>query len=323
MDYAIAAVVVLALGYLAYAVAQAVSSARDTARESVRRRLTQMDAPGEEAEAAAVDIIKKTQLSSLPTLDHILSRLRWAETMNRTLAQAGISAPLGVIVLAAMVMGGVGYLAAFALSENFLVSLAAGAALSLGPVAWVRSRKKKRINRFEEQLPEGLDLVARALKAGHTFSSGMGMVASEFEEPIRSEFAKTLEEINFGMNVQEALDNLSLRVDCDDLRFFVISVKIQSETGGNLAEIVENISALIRERFKLKGRVRVLSAEGRFAAWILCALPPGIALVINFLNPGYLGVLFTEEVGKMMLYTAGGMMLFGILVIRRMVDIKV
>ncbi|MBF0480422.1 MAG: type II secretion system F family protein [Desulfovibrionaceae bacterium] len=323
MDYAIAAFVVAALGYLVYAVTQAVSASRDAGRESVRRRLTQMDAPAEEAETQAVDIVKNRQLSSLPAFDLILSRLHWTEAISRVVAQADITVPLGVIVLAALVMGAFGYLAAYALSHHFLVALGAGAAAALGPALWVRSRKKQRMARFEEQLPEALGLVARALKAGHTFSSGMGLVAAEFEEPIRGEFGKTLEEINFGMNVQEALDNLSVRVDCGDLRFFVISVKIQSETGGNLAEIVENIAALIRERFKLKGRVRVLSAEGRFAAWILCSMPPGIALVINFLNPDYLSVLFTEELGKMMLYTAGAMMLVGVLVTKRMINIKV
>lgn len=323
MDYAIAAFVVAALGYLVYAVTQAVSASSEAGRESMRRRLTQLDASDEEAEAPAVDIVKKRQLSSLPTLDLILSRLRWTEAVSLVLAQAGITVPLGVLVLAALVMGAFGYLIAYALSGHFLVALAAGAALLLCPVWWVKASKKKRMARFEEQLPEALGLVSRALRAGHTFSSGMGLVASEFGEPIKSEFAKTLEEINFGMNVQEALDNLSVRVDCDDLRFFVISVKIQSETGGNLAEIVENIASLIRERFKLKGRVRVLSAEGRFAAWILCSMPPGIGLVINFLNPGYLSVLFQEELGKMMLYTAAGMMLLGVLVTRRMINIKV
>jgi tight adherence protein B len=323
MDYAIAAFVVAALGYLVYAVAQALSASREAGREAVRRRLGQLDAAAEEAEAPAVDIVKKRQLSSLPTLDLILSRLAWSKAASRILAQAGITAPVGVIVLAALVMGAFGYLIAFTLTEHFLVSLGVGAAAALCPAWWVRSRKKARMARFEEQLPEALGLVSRALRAGHTFSSGMGLVSTEFDEPIKGEFAKTLEEINFGMNVQEALDNLSGRVDCDDLRFFVISVKIQSETGGNLAEIVENIAALIRERFKLKGRVRVLSAEGRFAAWILCSLPPGIALVINFLNPGYLAVLFQEELGKMMLYAAGIMMLIGVLVTRRMINIKV
>jgi tight adherence protein B len=323
MDYAIAAFVVLALGYLVYALSQAMSSSRDESRDLVRRRLTLMGEQGEEAEAPVVDIVKKRQMSSLPSLDQFLTRMRWAANMNKTLAQAGISTPLGVLVLVALVLGAFGYLIAYALTQNFLVGLGVGVMVSFGPAWWVGSRKKKRIGRFEEQLPEGLDLVGRALKAGHTFSSGMAMVAAEFEEPIKSEFAKTLEEINFGMNIQEALDNLSARVDCDDLRFFVISVKIQSETGGNLAEIVENISALIRERFKLKGRVRVLSAEGRFAAWVLCSLPPGISIVINFLNPGYLAVLFQEELGKMMLYSAGFMMFIGVMVIKRMIAIKV
>ena len=147
------------------------------------------------------------------------------------------------------------------------------------------------MQRFEEQLPDALELIARSLKAGHAFSSGMKMVTDEFDDPVGTEFAKTLNEINFGVDVTEALKNLAKRVDCPDLNFFVISVILQKETGGNLAEILENIGHLIRERFKFYGRVRTLTAEGRLSAVVLIGLPFVIAFVIFLLNPEYIKIL--------------------------------
>ena len=246
----------------------------------------------------------------------------WATRLAAFLRQAGLKSSLGVFLLLSMLLGLMGAMAGAAYADNTLIGVGVGLVCGALPGLWVRRRRTRRLMRFEEQLPEALDLVARALKAGHTFPTGMSMVHQEFGEPIGPEFGKTLDEINFGVNTQEALDNLGQRVDCPDLMFFLISVKIQNEIGGNLAEIVENISKLIRERFKLKGRVRVLSAEGRIAAWVLCLMPPVVTVVINFINPGYMEPLW-EPGGHPIVYTAATMMALGILVLRRMVRIKV
>ncbi len=179
------------------------------------------------------------------------------------------------------------------------------------------------MEKFERQLPEALDLMARALKAGHAFTGALKMVADEMDDPIGTEFDKTLGEINFGIDVSQALINLSQRVDCPDLRFFVIAIIIQRETGGNLAEILGNIAYLIRERFKLHGRVRVLAAEGKLSAIILVALPFLVALALTFLNPDYLEVLVTDPIGRFMSCFALVMMAFGIVVMKKMVAIKV
>lgn len=243
--------------------------------------------------------------------------------MNKALAQADIRAPLGIFVLLSLVSAVVGYLLSGAYVQALLPRLGLTVLLAVLPFKWISRRKNKRMGDFERQLPEALELVGRALKAGHTFSSGMGMVVSEFSDPIRIEFQKTLEEINFGVGVTVALDNLMDRVDCPDLNFFVVSVKIQNETGGNLAEVVENIANLIRERFKLKGRVRVLSAEGRMTAWVLCLLPFGVCAAIQFLNPGYLDLLFSHPIGRMLSYLVLAMLTMGVLVIRRMIRIEV
>ena len=179
------------------------------------------------------------------------------------------------------------------------------------------------MEKFQKQLPDALDFIARALRAGHAFTGGLKMVADEMGDPVGTEFDKTLDEINFGIGIPEALKGLSNRVDCPDLKFFVISVIIQRETGGNLAEILDNIAHLIRERFKLFGRIRVLAAQGKLSAAILVALPFVVALGLSFVNPKYIGTLSTDPLGRILVIFALIMMAFGVFVMRRLIAIKV
>lgn len=313
--------VVVACVYLGVLVLVVFGRGQARRRERTLKRLEEME---ESPEAqVSVGIVKKQRLSDVGWLDQGLARLGWTGRMARKLAQAQVNAPLSVFVLLSLTIGVLGAAVGGLLFDGLLVPLGFGAALGWLPTLWVNRRIGARNARFEEQLPDALELVARALKAGHTFPTGLTMVQQEFPDPIGEEFGKTLEEINFGGSVQEALDNLSQRVSSPDLMFFVVSVKIQSETGGNLAEIVENISRLIRERFKLRGRVDVLSAEGRFAAWILCCMPPGIALVINLINPGYMLALLEPGLGRSLLYGAILQMALGVFFITQMIKIKV
>ena len=179
------------------------------------------------------------------------------------------------------------------------------------------------MEKFERQLPEALDVVARALRAGHAFSGALKMVADEMDDPIGAEFDKTLNEINFGVAVPEALKNLARRIDSLDLKFFVICVVIQRETGGNLAEILESIARIIRERFKLHGRIRILATEGKFSAIILASLPFFVALVLSLVNPRYIGVLLKDPLGRMLAGFGLFLMIVGILSMRKLVAIKV
>jgi tight adherence protein B len=314
--------ILAAFAYLAVTLVVMLSGKRGGDVERIKRRLASVTEKDVVVEFD-LDIVKKHQLSDLPWLNTLLFKQKWSRKLDRILDQADIQAPLAVFMLLALALASGGFLFAYLISRQILASLAGAVIMGVLPFWWIRLKKRRRMGRFEEQLPEALDLVARALKAGHTFGSGMAMVGSEFEAPISVEFNKTIEEINFGVNLLEALDNLLERVDCPDLNFFVVSIKIQSETGGNLAEIVENISRLIRERFKLKGKVRVLSAEGRFAAIVLLLLPFGVAGAIYALNPDFMEVLFTTETGKTLSYIAMGLMTMGIIVIRKMIRIEV
>jgi tight adherence protein B len=208
-------------------------------------------------------------------------------------------------------------------ASNALLSLIIAFFLGAFPFLYVYLKKKRRMEKFQRQLPDALDLIARALKAGHAFTGGLKMVGDELGEPVGTEFEKTLHEINFGSGIPEALKGLTQRVDCPDLRFFIISVIIQRETGGNLAEILAKIAYLIRERFKLQNRVQVLSAEGKLSAIILIAIPFVIALALSVLNPVYIKTLFTDPIGKALVAFALLMMVIGIVVMKRMIEIRV
>lgn len=178
------------------------------------------------------------------------------------------------------------------------------------------------MEKFEKQLPEALDLIARSLKAGHAFTSGMKLTADQFEDPMGSEFEKTIDEINFGVEISEALKNLGQRIDCPDLQFFVVSVILQRDTGGNLAEIMENIARVIRERFKFQNHVRALAAEGKLSGGILVALPIFLFIVLYIINPEYITLLLTNSVGNILLGIGSFMMLIGIFVIKKLIKIK-
>jgi tight adherence protein B len=183
--------------------------------------------------------------------------------------------------------------------------------------------KQKRIEKFRSQFPEALDLIARALRAGHSLNSGMKLAADEFHDPLGTEFDETLGEINFGVSVENALKNLAGRIECEELNYFVVAVILQRETGGNLAELIESLAHLIREKFKFQGKVRTLSAEGRLSAVILVMIPFFIGIFLHFRKPDYLGLLLYDPIGRIMLGTAVILMAIGILVMKKMVTIKV
>lgn len=267
-----------------------------------------------------LELVKKVKYSDVPSLNSFFSKFSVFHRMVSSLEQAGIRQPLGLFILITLVGIAVGY----ALTRiNLLFGIIAVIVFGVFPSAYVYAKKKERMKKFERQLPDAMDLISRSLRAGLAFSAGLKIVADEFPDPIGIEFAKTVNEINFGISTDEALKNLSLRVDCPDLKFFVISVILQKETGGNLSEILENISRLIRERFKFQGKVRALSAEGRLSAIILIAIPFFIAAVASIFNPKYISVLRDEPLGNTMVVLALMLMVFGSLIIRKMVRLKV
>ena len=191
------------------------------------------------------------------------------------------------------------------------------------PMAWLMIKRKKRMNRFSQQLPEALELLGRSLRAGHSLAAGFGLVASEMHEPLGREFGRAFEEQNLGVSLDEALEDMTERVPNMDLRFFATAVMLQRQTGGDLAEILDKIGTLIRERFKLAGQIQALTGEGRLSGIVLLALPPTLFVTMLYLNYEYAMVLFRDEVGRKMLAGALVSQFVGALVIRKIINIKV
>ncbi len=290
-------------------------------QKRIRRRLRALSSGGNPS--ASVDIVRKQVLSEMPFLNNLLSKAGGIQGLARLLEQAGSPYPLGVFLLLSVLLGFVGLLLGTFVLKNVILNLLATACLAMAPFGYIYWQRQQRAVKFQRQLPDALELVARSLKAGHSFMVGMKMVGDEFADPIGTEFDETVDQINFGVGVPDALTNLAHRVHCWDLHFFVTSLMIQRETGGNLAEIIENISYLIRKRFELQGRVRALAAEGKLSAIILLALPFVLGLAIFALNPNYLGHLFTDPIGKAMMGCGGFTMALGAIVIKGMITIRV
>ena len=290
-------------------------------RKEVKTRLRKISSVTFEGEP--IDIQRKNILSKIPWLNRLLLGFRWTDRGNLLLRKADVNRPLSVFVLLSIFLASLVLFVGSRFSSNYMIIIPVAAFLGLIPLFYLLIKKKRRMNKFEQQLPDALDLISRALKAGHAFSSGLKMVGDEMSDPIGAEFSILFQEINFGLDFMEALKNLSDRVDCPDLKFFIISIVLQRETGGNLVETLGNISYLIRERFKLQGRVRVLAAQGKLSALILVALPFVVALGFYILNPKYIRVLTTEPGGRMAILFALLLMVMGIFIMRRIVDIKV
>ncbi len=264
-------------------------------------------------------LIKQRLLADAPAMDHFLMTIPRVHLLDRMLQQSGltmnVASYLGWTLLATVV--GMG-LAAF-----INLPMLSGMLMASFPWLYVRRGIHRRLEKVEQQMPEVLELMSRAMLAGHAFPSALKMVGDEMAEPAAGEFRIVFDEINYGISVPEALNNLAARVPSTDVSYFVISVLIQRETGGNLAELFGNLSTLIRERLKLQGSVRVLAAEGKLSAQILTALPFTLALVINFVNPGFLRVLWTDPMGLKIVGAAFILMLIGIFWMWRIIKIRI
>lgn len=268
-------------------------------------------------------IVKERVLSTSPWLHNLLLKLPRVEVLDRLLQQSGKSWRVADIVGMALLAFFLAALAGAGTGLPSLLWLALSVAAALLPLLVARSARAGRITRIEAQLPDALDLIGRAMRAGHAFPTALKMVGDEMTDPLGGEFQTVFDEVNFGVSMQDALTGLAARVPSTDLRYFVIAVMIQRETGGNLTELLSNISAIIRDRMKLLGQIRVMSAEGKLSAWILGLLPFGAALLMHLTNPTFLEILYTDPGGRKMLMGAGIMMAIGVLAMRKVIRIRV
>lgn len=288
----------------------------------IQRRLHTFDGGGRPEGGGP--LYRPRLLSATPALDQALRQIPRAQLADQLLLQAGSVRSVAQLLGSCLLFGLAGFLLPVALLNwPWWWGLPLAAGLSLLPVLrllWLRSQ---RIYQIGTQLPDVLDLISRALRAGHAFSAALSMVGDEAQDPIATEFRTTFDEINFGISTQDALVHLAQRVPLADMRYFVVAVVIQLETGGNLAELLSSLANLIRERFKLFGKIRVLAAEGKLSAYILIALPFCVAGVVKIVNPDYLNILFTDPAGIKLVITALIMMIVGSFVMWRIIKIRV
>lgn len=278
---------------------------------------------GQKTKALKGVLKPEEKMSNVAPIQSILERSGPLSTpLNILIQQSGVGLNLSVFLLLSAVLALGAFLLASLFTGLVLLAMLAGVIGGLLPLIYVRRARDKRMLRFEEQFPEAIDLIARALRAGHALPTGLGMVAEELPAPVGTEFRILFDEQNYGLTLADAMRNFGARVPVLDARFFVTAVLTQRETGGNLAEVLDNLSSVIRERFKVKRQVRVISAHGRITGWILAALPPSLAVATLFLNPMHLGTLLDDPIGIRMIITAAFLQVAGTLIIRRIVNIE-
>jgi tight adherence protein B len=294
---------------------------KSTQRIRIRKRLQKF--AYEEGGPDGSQILKRRIYSDVPLVNRLLKSTPGIAALDRLIAQANVSYSIGFYIFLSIFLCACGFMIANWFLSNLLPATIIALAVGATPYLYLLNLKIKRLAKFKTQLPDSLELIARSLKAGNAFTSGLKMAADEFDDPLGTEFSETLDEINYGVNATEALYNLSRRIDCEELKYFVVGVILQRETGGNLAEMIEALAHLIREKFKFQGRVRALAAEGKLSAIILVCLPFCITGYMIIVEPKFINPLITEPIGKIMIAVAALLMVVGIFVMKKMVDIKV
>jgi tight adherence protein B len=279
---------------------------------------------GVRKKTAAVNVARSPEpLSSIPLLNTVLSRRQEvANPLKQLLVEAGLPYTVGVFVLATFVCGASVAVAVWMAIHILAVAVVLGVAAAFVPFTYVRAKRTKRLRVFEEQFPEAIDLIARALRSGHALTTAVGMVADEIPAPVGEEFRRLYDEQNFGMSLPEAMRAMARRVPVLDARFFVTAVLTQREAGGNLSEVLDNLASVMRERFKVKRQVRVASAHGRLSAWILSLMPPVLAAILFTLSPGFMKVLWEDPWGLQLMMIAGMLQVIGSVIIARMVRVE-
>jgi len=269
------------------------------------------------------DILRREAYSDLPIVNAILQRIKLAADIDVLIKQANPSWTVGRVVFSALaILVVVGMLSA-TYFHSVVIGIVLGLVAANGPYISLRIQRSARLNKFASILPDAIDLMGRALRAGHAVTAAIEMVAREIPDPVGMEFRRVFEEQNFGLPIREALIHLAQRVPVPDLQFLVTAMLVQKETGGNLAEVLDKAGAVIRERSRLLGQLRIYTAQGRLTGWILGLLPFIVFTLMNFVNPGYARVLLDDPMGRKAIWLGLGLMVIGVYLIRKIVDIKV
>lgn len=289
-------------------------------QQALRSRLKR---PGR-SRAATVALLKQGErFSDVEAFDAALGRMGGLlAPMQRTIAQAGMNVTVSAVLLGSGVLALVTYAAAVQFLRLPLVGVALAVVAACMPFGYIRFMRKRRMLQFEEQFPEAIDLLGRALRAGHALTTGLSMVADEMKDPVGPEFRQLFDEQNFGRPLEQALKSFAARIPTIDAKFFVTAVLTQREAGGNLAEVLDNLAKIIRDRFRVKRQVRVISAHGRITGWVLSALPVALGLAFAVMDPERYATFYNDPLGVKMIVGALTLQAIGVFLIRKIVQIE-
>ena len=295
----------------------------DQKRVRLQKRLSEALMHSAHTEDVDVVLARNELMSEIPAVNRTLINIQAALQLKRMLDQADLHITPSRLLMFSFMAGMLGALASSVLTYIIPIMILAGLVCASIPFIHVWWKRRKRFNAFLENLPDALDLISRALSAGHAFPEALHMVSIEMPEPIATEFRKAYEEQNLGLSVKLALENLTQRMPLLDLKMCVTAILIQRETGGNLAEILEKVAYTIRERFRIMGDLKTLTTSSRMSAWLLCALPIGVALMVTVMNPDYMSVLWRDPRGHYLIAAALFMQITGMLIVRKILNIKI
>lgn len=318
--------VVVALGVFVVA---SLMDQRSAQARLLRERLATVQEAASRQPSEELALLRDEMLSKIPAIDNLLRRSSKISNLQPFLEQANLKIRAGNIlvlgILSAVGMAVIGYILAGSLPPNQALLFAAVGLVIGGfvPYSYASYRRNKRFQKFEELFPEAIDTLARAVRAGHAFTTALELIANELSEPVASEFRKLFEEQKFGLPVRDALMNLAERMPLVDVKFFVTAVMLQRETGGNLAEILDNLSYVIRERFKIMRQVRVYTAQGRLTMLLLMGLPPVIVVTMLATSPAFIHPLFADPIGHVLVVAGIVLQTLGYFVIRKIIQIQV
>jgi tight adherence protein B len=291
-------------------------------KDEIRKRLSLLELRSLET-SDIPEVLRSELLSDVPALNKLLASFAPAVRLDRHLRQAAIDMKVGTFVLVTLVLFVSGIAAGSLLRWPLVTQLAAAAALSLIPHTAVNVKKRIRLKNFTKHFPDALEMFARSLRAGHSFTGAIQLVAQEMPDPIGPEFQKVFDEQNLGLPLRHALVGMADRINSLDVKFFVTAVLVQRETGGNLAEIIDKISQVVRDRFRVQGQLKIFTAQARMTGIILALLPAGVAFAISILNPEYLKPLWLDRSGRFLVAAAVVLQVTGWLVIRKIIRIKI
>jgi len=309
--------------FLTYTLYLFTSRASDKKRALLKERLADAIRTSAHSTDMDVQLAREELMSEIPWMNRVLIKLQVSSKLKQMIDQADSHITVMRLVLFSLTGGALAALAVSMLSTSYLLMGFFGVMAAAFPFLHIHMKRKKRLKKFLQLLPDALDLMSRGLSAGHAFTEALQMVSTEMPEPIAAEFRKTYEEQNLGLSLKLALQNLVERVPILDLRMCVTAVLIQRETGGNLSELLEKVAYTIRERFRIMEDLKTMTLSSRWSAWLLCALPIFLAVYVTIMNPGYMDVMWRDPRGNRLLAIAAIMQVLGMLMVQKIMKIRI